>query len=319
MSPAPTAVPATSIVQLGHGVNFGNMLEAPREGVWGSTIQEEYFPIIRQAGFTVIRVPICWSAHVSSAPDYTIDPAFFNRIDWVVAQAQKNNLQPILDYHHDGELMRDPDAKGDRFIAIWKQIAAHYRDAPSSILFELLNEPHDHLDVPRWNVLLDKALTFVRATNPTRTIIVGPANWNNIGALSKLVLPDNDRHLLVTIHYYDPMSFTHQGANWVPEGSHKWLGTTWQGTDAEKQAVVDAFDQAAAWGSAHQRPIFLGEFGAYKKGDMDSRARWTEFVARTAESHGFSWTYWEFCSGFGAYDPETHAWRQPLLDALMPK
>jgi endoglucanase len=318
-SSAPHVDPAgASVVPLGHGVNLGNMLEAPREGAWGVTIQEAYFPIIRQAGFTVIRVPICWAAHVSPAPDYTIDPAFLSRVDWVVAQAKKNNLQAILDYHNDDTLMHNPEANADRFVAIWKQIAAHYKDEPSSILFELLNEPNGKLDAPRWNDLLGKTLAAVRVTNPTRAVVVGPVAWNGIWALPKLVLPDGDRNLLVTVHFYDPMTFTHQGAGWV-QGSEKWLGNTWLGTDAEKQPITQAFDKAAAWGGAHQRPIFLGEFGSFSRGDMASRARWTAFVARTAELHGFPWTYWEFCSGFGVYDPQAQAWRLPLLDALMPK
>jgi len=318
-SPAPVApAPTGSVVQLGHGVNFGNFLEAPSEGAWGETFQEDYFPIIKQAGFGVVRVPIRWSAHVSAAPDDTIDPAFLSRVDWVVAQAEKNNLQAILDYQNDDDLIHDPDANEARYLAIWKQVAEHYKDAPPSILFELLNEPHDKLDAPHWNDLLAKTLAVVRATNPTRTVVVGPVQWNGIGSLSKLVLPDSDRNLLVTVHYYDPMTFTHQGASWV-EGSDKWLGNTWQGTDAEKQAVTQAFDTAAAWGVAHQRPMYLGEFGAFSKGDMASRVRWTTFVARTAEAHGMPWTYWEFCDSFGAYDKTAKAWRQPLLDALKGK
>jgi endoglucanase len=315
-APAPAAT--TSVVQPGHGVNLGNMLEAPHEGDWSKPVQEAYFPIIRKAGFTVVRVPIRWAAHVSPAPDYTIDPAFLGRVDWVVAQAEKNHLKAILDYHNDSALMHDPDANADRFVAIWKQVAAHYQDAPSSILFELLNEPTGKLDAPRWNALLGKTLAVVRVANPTRTVVVGPVQWNNIAALPELVLPDHDRHLLVTIHFYDPLPFTHQGARWMP-GADKWLGTTWQGTDAEKLAVTQAFDKAAAWAGIHQRPIYLGEFGAYSKGDMASRARWTACVARAAESHGFSWTYWEFCSSFGVYDPQAQAWRMPLLEALLPQ
>jgi endoglucanase len=312
------AAPTAPVPPLGHGVNLGNMLEAPREGAWGVTMQEDYFPIIRQAGFTVVRVPIRWAAHVSPAPDYTIDPAFLARVDWVVAQAKKNGLTAILDYHNDDELMHDPETFGGRFVAIWKQIAEHYKDEPPSILFELLNEPNGKLDAPHWNDLLAKALAVVRASNPDRTVIVGPVWWNSTGSLPKLVLPENDRNLLVTIHFYDPMTFTHQGASWV-QGSDKWLGNTWEGTDPEKAAVTAVFDRAAAWGGANGRPIFLGEFGAFSKGDMESRARWTAFVARTAESHGFGWAYWEFCSGFGAYDPVAKEWRQPLLEALVPK
>ena len=157
----------------------------------------------------------------------------------------------------------------------------------------------------------------MRASNPTRTVVIGPVRWNSINELAKLVLPDDDHNLLVTIHFYDPLHFTHQGAEWA-EGSKAWLGTKW-GTDADKQAVTKSFDQAAAWGKEHHRPLYLGEFGAYSKSPIEGRAQWTAFVARTAESHGFPWTYWEFCSGFGVYDPEAKAWRQPLLDALLPK
>jgi endoglucanase len=322
-APASASAPMAPASQLGHGVNLGNMLEAPKEGAWGQTLQEGYFSIIRQAGFTMVRVPIRWAAHVSPAPDYTIDAAFLSRVDWVVAQAEKNDLQAILDYHNDDALMQDPDANGERFMAIWKQVAEHYKDAPASILFELLNEPNGKLDAPRWNDLLAKTLAVVRASNPTRTVVVGPVRWNGIGALPSLVVPEGDHHLVVTVHFYDPMSFTHQGASWIKGTgnwtSDKWLGTTWQGTDAEKLAVTQAFDKATAWGSAHERPIFLGEFGAYDKGAMDSRARWTGFVARTAEAHGFAWAYWEFCAGFGVYDPRAHAWREPLLEALRGK
>jgi endoglucanase len=262
-------------------------------------------------------VPICWSAHVGPAPTFTIDPAFLTRIDWVVAQAEKNGLAASLDYHNDDALMQDPDANGDRFVAIWTQIAEHDKDAPPSILFELLNEPNGKLDAPHWNALLARTLTVVRATNPTRTVIVGPVHWNSIGALRDLVLPEGDTHLLATVHYYDPFHFTHQGASWVPN-MDQYLGTKWLGTDAEKKAVTDDFTTAYKWGVDHHRPMYLGEFGSFSKGDMASRARWTACVARTAEARGMAWSYWEFCAGFGAYDPTARQWREPLLKALLP-
>src|SRR5215475_4285532 len=51
--------------------------------------------------------------------------------------------------------------------------------------------------------------------------------------------------------------------------------------------------------------------------NMEDRALWTRAVAREAEKWGFSWSYWEFCSEFGAYDPVARQWRQPLLNALL--
>ncbi len=50
---------------------------------------------------------------------------------------------------------------------------------------------------------------------------------------------------------------------------------------------------------------------------MESRALWTRFVSGEANRLGLSWAYWEFCSGFGAYDPQAKAWREPLKAALL--
>jgi endoglucanase len=315
-----TSYGTTSFSSL-HGINLGNFLEAPVEGGWsgGRLLQESDFANIRNAGFTLIRVPISWPAHIGPAPDYKIDPAFLARIDWVVAQAEKNNLIAILDYHNDDKLMKDPDANAAHFLAIWKQVAKHFKDAPISIWFELLNEPNGKLDETHWNNLIAATLPFIRASNHDRTVVVGPAWWNGIWALPKLVLSDNDTNLVVTFHYYDPMHFTHQGASWIGPESQSWLGTTWDATPEQVKAISDSFDKAAAWGSAHHRLMYLGEFGSFSTGDMASRARWTTAVVQAATQHHFLWSYWEYCAGFGAYDPEAKQWRQPLLDALLPK
>ena len=83
--------------------------------------------------------------------------------------------------------------------------------------------------------------------------------------------------------------------------------------------VTKDFDKAAAWGKAHHRPIFLGEFGAYEAGEMESRARWTAAIVHEARARDFSTAYWEFGSGFGAYDRQKKEWHKPLLEALMAK
>ncbi len=43
---------------LGRGINLGNALDAPSEGAWGVVLKEEYFQIIKDAGFNSIRLPI---------------------------------------------------------------------------------------------------------------------------------------------------------------------------------------------------------------------------------------------------------------------
>jgi endoglucanase len=99
----------------------------------------------------------------------------------------------------------------ERMTALWMQIAARYRERPDSVYFELYNEPHDKFDAVAWNEAIPRLLAAVRKSKPARPVIVGPVSWNNIRVLDQLKLPESDRHLIATVHYYEPFEFTHQG------------------------------------------------------------------------------------------------------------
>jgi endoglucanase len=302
---------------IGRGMNLGNALDAPSEGAWGLTLQADFFEKVKEAGFQSVRIPIRWATHTGPGPDFVIDPTYFDRVDWAIDQALSRGLVAIINAHHDDDLYKEPDKHQPRIQAIWRQIAARYKSRPDRLLFELLNEPNGGLTDERWQAMFPKLLAIVRESNPTRVVIVGPGHWNNIENLKALQLPEDDRRLITTFHYYNPFHFTHQSAEWV-EGSNAWKGETWTGTPAQLEALRRDFDKAAKWGEEHKRPMYLGEFGAYSAADMESRATWTQAIAREAESRGFSWSYWEFASGFGAYDKDTGQWRAPLRDALIP-
>jgi len=303
---------------IGRGVNIGAALESPVEGQWGVTIQEEYFDLIKSAGFNSIRLPVCWSAHAANESPYIIDPNFFKRIDWAVKNTLSRQMAIVVNTHHYRELYKDPNGHKERFVALWKQIAEHYKDYPDTLIFELLNEPEGNLKAADWNAMLKEALAVVRQSNPHRMVVIGPVNWNDIKQLNTLELPKDDRDIIVTAHYYLPFKFTHQGAPWAGEVSNSWLGTKWTGSEEEKRAIRKDFDDAAAWAKKNNRPIYIGEFGVYKKADMDSRVRWTKFVADEEINHGFSLAYWEFCFNFGLYDRDTKSWHKELLDAVIP-
>lgn len=303
--------------RLARCVNIGNALEAPEEGDWGVTLEANYFQLIKDGGFSGIRLPIRWSTHAQAAPPYAIDKFFFSRIDWAVAEALSRGLNIVINIHHYEEIMQAPAEHKERFLALWRQIAEHYKNYPDGLFFELLNEPMGNLSAEIWNTYLAEALAVIRQSNPYRMIVVGPVNWNSYTALSTLRLPQADRSLIVTFHYYNPFQFTHQGAEWV-DGSAAWMGTLWPSSAASAQTLANELEQAASWGVNHDRPLFMGEFGAYAKADMNSRKLWTESAARQAENRHISWAYWEFCAGFGVYDAAKKAWNFPLLKALIP-
>src|SRR5256885_12953796 len=135
--------------------------------------------------------------------------------------------------------------------------------------------------------------------------------------MRELELPDSDTNLIVTVHYYKPMAFTHQGAAWNKETKDK-IGVEWLGTAADLAAIDKDFDKVQAWSKEHHRPIYLGEFGAYDKGAMDSRARYTAAVARAAEARGWSWADWQFGRDFILYDIPHDHFVEPILNALIP-
>ena len=112
------------------------------------------------------------------------------------------------------------------------------------------------------------------------------------------------------------MDFTHQGAAWADRKDK--VGVEWLGTEAELGVLKRDFDKAASWAKQHDRPLFLGEFGAYDKAPMESRARYVASVARAAEQRGWSWAYWQFDSDFILYDIPRDSWIEPLLHALIP-
>ncbi|HOJ93426.1 MAG TPA: glycoside hydrolase family 5 protein [Dictyoglomaceae bacterium] len=304
-------------VSMQRGVNMGNALEAPKEGEWGVVIKDEYFKLIKEAGFDHVRIPIKWSAHTEAKPPYKISEEFFDRVDHVINESLKQGLITIINIHHYDEIMQNPRGEKEKFLSIWRQISERYKDYPKTLFFEILNEPNGNLTPDIWNEFLAEALKVIRVTNPDRVVLVGTAEWGGISGISKLKIPKEEKNILVTVHYYNPFYFTHQGAEWA-SGSEQWLGTKWHGSWAEKQQVISDFNIAEEWSKENRRPIHIGEFGAYSKADMESRVRWTSFVAREAERRGWPWTYWEFCSGFGVYDPVKNEWRKELLEALIP-
>ena len=301
--------------RLGRGVNIIGY-----DPLWRSRdkarFQEKHFRLLKEAGFQSVRINLHAFNHMDAADGGKLRPAWLETLDWAVDKATAQGLQVILDFHEYGRMGEDPERYKEQFLSFWRQLAAHCKNAPNSVLFEVLNEPNKKLTPALWNEYFREALAIMRETNPTRTVVVGPAFWNSVDHLKELELPADDRHLIVTVHYYKPMQFTHQGASWTSQADK--LGFSW-GTEAERRAVQDDFERVAAWAKENNRPIFLGEFGAYDKAPMESRVRYTDFVARTAESQGWSWAYWQFDSDFILWDMKADKWVEPIRDALVPQ
>jgi endoglucanase len=268
---------------------------------------------IKQGGFDTVRINLHAFEHMGV--ENRLDLAWLATLNKVVSAALAQKLTVILDEHDFSTCGEKADACRPRLMAFWQQISYQFRDADDALVFEILNEPNGQITDAVWNRWLVEALNVIRKTNPTRNVIIGPTAWNNIERLDALDLPKADRHIIATVHYYLPIEFTHQGAPWM--SSTKKVGVTW-GTPAERLQMKRDFALVQRWAKAHDRPILLGEFGAYDKGDMASRAAYTAAAAREAEALGWAWTYWQFDPDFAVFDMSTDNWIRPIYDALIP-
>ncbi len=321
---------------LGRGVNLANVFEAPYEGTWGETYDSGYPMIIKNAGFSHVRIPIRWSNHATISPDAQLDEVFARRIDQVVSEFLNAGLFVIINMHHfrqlDGDKLDNNEAEGDprwvetRAINIWRQVARRYAHHGSQLLFELYNEPHNaqdgnairewqEYDGRPWNKLFPMLLHVVRESNPFRTVILGSVYWNAASHLEKLELPD-DRNIIATFHMYNPHGFTHQGVygfeTRFPGGSIYCCD------ENQRNEIKSDIAVAKRWSEAKGVPIYVGEFGASTFSPHESRVSYLRIVREEFENNGMPWSIWGFSSGdFGIYDKNTRKWNDQILDALM--
>lgn len=315
--------------RLGKGINLNGLLdnnsgELHLFPIPDQPIKPEHVKMIAEAGFNSVRLPVTWSAHCSKTAPYTIDSAFFSKVDNIVNLCLRNGLAVSIDVHYypyinmseaDSSLSFEDNIK--RFYALWEQIAEHYKTYPPEVYFDVLNEPNMEMDVSFYNDLILKSVKLIRKSNPNRTIIVGTPNLGQSWTIGLLDLPKDDWNIIVQIHYYLPHLFTHQGLGYAQATGSE--GSKWAGTPKDKKLIDLDFKFCAKWSKENARPINLGEFGVIQNADMASRARYLRFMREEMDKYGFSFHIWAFREIFRIFNEESGKWQQPILDALIPQ
>jgi endoglucanase len=315
-----------------HGVNLGNYLEAPPGAEWGVTVSASEFYTMKHQGFDHVRIPVGWQYYAGPAPDYTLSPEIFSRVDFAVTNALAAGLAVIINIHHFDQLDENPKRATDEFLKIWKQIAGHYKKYPERLAFELDNEPHENATTAVMNPIDAMAIRQIRRSNPHRTIFVEPGDWGSISELKNLVLPPDD-NVIVSVHCYEPFMFTHQGATWagpmprqtgiqfpgppatplqpdpslqLPKAALQWIHR-YNTMPADKNPSSPiAFDgrlqYARQWSDYYGRPIHLGEFGCFTKADPESRVRLYTAYRKELAQDKIGWAIWDWSAGFRYWD-----------------
>lgn len=305
---------------LAKGVNYTDGFEASAS----SSVRIQDFEILRQLGIRHIRVPVnpaAITAWNQAAPD-----RYVSRLDEIVCQATSAGLAVIIDIHpKDPFVLRDKDQSQvlERLTAAWDWLARRYRVfTPDLMLFEVLNEPALH-DPERWDQAQRTLLAHIRHQAPQHTVLLTASPDSTAGALSGSK-PVDDGNVAYVFHFYSPMQFTHQGADWAsPElGSIKRLMYPAEPDNvasvrrntvaasvslsnflehyASPNGIASEIDMAARWAAGHQVTLVVTEFGVYNSvAPPVSRANWMRDVRRMLEARGIGWTVWEYRGGFG--------------------
>lgn len=232
---------ATNAVKnMGLGWNLGNTLDAhdasrsswtsteDHEKCWGQPVtKRELFKMMKEAGFSAIRVPVTWYQEIDS--EGKIKDAWMKRVKEVVDYVIGEGLYCIINVHHDtgadnGAFKSWIKADGTnytqnktKFEYIWKQIAETFKDYDQHLLFEGYNEMLDAKNT--WNdpvnktdgykAINDYAKSFVSAVRATggknahRNLVVNTYSGSNTAsAMKALEMPEESKHIIFQIHNY---------------------------------------------------------------------------------------------------------------------
>ncbi|MDR2554548.1 MAG: glycoside hydrolase family 5 protein [Fibromonadaceae bacterium] len=308
-----TMTTAQVVKDMGLGINIGNTMEArivcdpgdsgcenwvngmeTLETSWGSPeITNAIVKGYADAGFKTVRIPVAWSNRMTgdnAGGTYTINPALMNRVEQIVNYVLGNGMYAIVNIHWDGgwweKFPTDSAECMKKYIRIWEQITAKFKDKSGYLVFESLNEEGVWQSV--WNQYdnsgnKDRAYGLLNSINQKFTDLVRASGGNNgerhlliagyatnidrtIDPLFKMPTDSKNRQA-VSVHYYDPFGFTHinEDGEWTD-----FIGT-W-GTPADINALNNEMDKMKTTFVDNDIPVIIGEYGFAAKLN-DSRGR----------------------------------------------
>ena len=316
-------------------------------------IQEDDFARLDSLGFDFVRLPIdevqFWDEEGNKLPEAW--ELMINAINW----AEKHHLRTIVDLHiirshyfnavNEGQadantLFTSEKAQQD-LINMWYQLSDVLKGySVDSVAYEFMNEPvaDDH---EQWNQLIAKVHQALREREPQRTLVIGSNMWQGYETMKYLKVPENDKNIILSFHYYNPMILTHYGAWWTPLGQYKgkvsYPGVLVSKEDYDKapeaikadlkqyteqvwniDKIREQFRDAIEAAKKYGLQLFCGEWGVYEPVDRELAYNWTRDMLTVFDEFNIAWTTWCYDADFGFWDQQRHTFKdRPLVELLM--
>lgn len=323
------------------GWNLGNTLDATANGItglatetyWGNPkTTKAMIDAVKTKGFNTVRIPVTWTNHFGAGPTYTIDKSWLDRVEEVVKYAIDDGIYVILNSHHDEWVTLTTSTQTDvtdKITKIWAQIADRFKDYSDYLVFETLNEPRPYGAPTEWTGGTTEARTVLNAYNLAIVNTIRSSGGNNAlrhimiptvaataleVAQNALVVPANDKRIIISQHTYWPYNFT---LNKTEAGAtSKW------GTASDKAACDTELDRIQNKFVKSGIPVVIGEWGSIDKSNTADRAGHAEYYAKAARLRGMLSVYWdngaETSGGFALLRRSTCTWLYPtIVDGLI--
>ena len=318
-------------------------------------IQEDDFARLDSLGFDFVRLPIdevqFWDENGTKLPEA------WQLMDNAIRWAEKHHLRTIVDLHiirshyfnavNEGQadantLFTSEKAQQD-LINMWYQLSDALKGySCDSVAYEFMNEPVAD-DAEQWNRLIAKVHKALREREPQRTLVIGSNMWQSYGTIKDLKVPEGDKNIILSFHYYNPMLLTHYGAWWTPlakyTGKVNYPGILVSKEDYEaapdslkpelEQYTKDEwnidriradFKDAIEAAKKYNLQLFCGEWGVYEPVDRELAYKWTKDMLTVFKENNIAWTTWCYDADFGFWDQQKHQFKDKgLVDLLMEK
>ncbi len=317
-----------------HGVNLSHWFAQSVSGYdparLAQFVSDADLKALKAAGLDHVRLSVSPSILFNVDHSHKMNGELLSSLMSALDRIQAAGLNVVLDLHPVGgekaSLLAEPQ-KGD-IAADWAALTKSLKDRSSDTLaFEVLNEPDPAGGDAWWN-LQGVVLASIRNVDKHRIVIVSGGNWSGIDDLVQHQ-PYADSLVVYTIHYYAPILFTHQGADWSWNIAERVAALGWpeasvQGENAANAATQDQeargfvrgqisdgsftsqwmdqqFDKLMRWQQQnHVGSIYVGEFGVYAKAaPHDARLRWIAAVREGCENRNWGWALWDDSASFG--------------------
>lgn len=329
--------------QIKRGTNISHWLsQSKKRGEErGNYFTEDDVAFLAEKGFDHIRIPIdeeqMWDEGGNQEKEAF--ELLHNAIGWALDKELKVivDLHILRSHHFNNEekpLWTDPKAQ-EGFFQCWKELSAELKKYPNeNLAYELMNEPVAD-DPDDWNKLIAKGIAVVRENEPERKIFIGSNRWQSTESFGDLVLPEDDKNIVVSFHFYEPFLVTHHQASWTKIGAYKgnvkYPGRTVEEKDLvglstevisaltksngyfDKTKLEERILKPVKFAKERGLQVYCGEWGCLPTVPRESFINWYTDVKSILEKHKIAWTTWDYKGGFGIRDRDG---KTPVTDLI---